>query len=59
MKNINVFIGDKTKTIACRVSEDSKVAIEKHAKDKGFTKITDYILTLIDKDLKESEDNEY
>lgn len=53
MKKINVFIGDKTKTIACRVSEDAKNVIEQHAKEKGFTKITDYILTLIDKDLSE------
>lgn len=52
---INVFIGDKTKTIACRVSDDVKEAIEKHAKDKGFTKLTDYILTLIDRDMRECE----
>lgn len=55
---INVFVGDKSKTIGFKVSEDAKKAIEKQARIKGFTKTTDYILTLIDKDLRESDKDE-
>lgn len=51
---VNVFIGNKTKQIGFKVSEDVKNAIEKRALELGFTKTTDYILTLIDNDFKES-----
>lgn len=54
----NVFTGTKDKSIAFKVSSDSKNIIEKRAKDLGFTKTTDYILTLIDKDLKEGAQND-
>lgn len=56
---INVFIGNKEKTIGFKVSEDVKNAIEEHAKEKGFNRVTDYILTLIDNDFKESEGDKY
>lgn len=54
---VNVFVGDKVKTIGFKVSEDSKKAIEEQARKKGFNKTTDYILTLIDKDMRENEEN--
>lgn len=51
-KDINVFIGKKDKTIGVKVSIDTKQAVEDRAKELGFSKVTDYILTLIDKDFK-------
>lgn len=55
---INIFIGDKQKTIGFKVSESAKLAIEERAKEKGFVKLTDYILTLIDSDLKKGDTKE-
>lgn len=54
---VNVFVGNKNKQIGFKVSEDSKKAIEERALKLGFTRVTDYILTLIDKDIKEGEIN--
>ena len=55
---VNVFVGNKNKQIGFKVSEDSKKSIEERALSLGFTKTTDYILTLIDKDMKEGELND-
>lgn len=52
---INVFVGNKTKQISFKVAENVKGEIEKRALELGFTKTTDYILTLIDKDFRERE----
>lgn len=49
---VNIFIGDKTKRIGCRVSEEAQNAIKEHYLKHGFVNITDYILTLIDKDMR-------
>lgn len=55
---VNIFIGIKNKSIGAKVSDEAKQAIERHALKKGFTRTTDYILTLIDNDMRESEKNE-
>lgn len=48
----NVFIGNKTKQIGFKVSEDAKKSIEEQALKGGFKNTTEYILTLIDKDIR-------
>lgn len=48
----NVFIGNKVKQIGFKVSVEAKEAIEKQALMKGFKNTTEYILTLIDKDMR-------
>jgi len=52
---INVFIGTRDKVVACKVSADVKSEIKKRVAKLGLTKTNDYLLTLIDKDLRESE----
>lgn len=55
---VNIFIGAKNKQIGFKVSEVAKEAIEKHALKMGFQNTTEYILSLIDSDMRESEKNE-
>lgn len=40
-------------TIACKVNKEYKSQIEKHYKEKGYKSFNEYLLTLIEIDMKE------
>ena len=40
-------------TIACKVNKEYKAQIEKHYKEKGYKSFNEYLLALIEMDIKE------
>ena len=40
-------------TIACKVNKEYKSQIEKHYKEKGYKSFNEYLLALIEMDIKE------
>lgn len=50
----NVYVGIRDKNVGFKVSKEVREAMQKRANYLGYTKITDYILTLIAKDFKEA-----